>query len=74
MDLLAAEEFAFPFFERQIATMGKKSEKSKPSRQKPPPIDQYIIPIIVLGVAMLGYQFYKGMNSEVSCFVAAIKK
>jgi hypothetical protein len=48
--------------------MGKnKDDKPKhPSRQKPPPIDQWIKPIVAAGVALLAYQFFKGLNSEVS--------
>ena len=47
--------------------MGKKGDKSKhPSRQKPPAIDEWIKPAIALGVALLAYQFFKGLNSEVS--------
>ncbi|CAB9511558.1 expressed unknown protein [Seminavis robusta] len=43
-----------------------KSDKSRhPSRQKPPPLDQYIKPAVALGVALLAYQFFKGLNSEI---------
>lgn len=49
--------------------MGKKAEKpvkpKHPSRQKPPPLDEWIKPLIALGVALLAYQFFKGLNSEV---------
>jgi len=41
--------------------MAKKSEKKQhPSRQKPPPLDQYIKPIVAVGIALLAYQFFKG--------------
>ena len=53
--------------------MAKKSEKKHPSRQKPPPLDQYIKPIVALGIAMLAYQFFKGVNSEVSRSAARFK-
>ena len=51
--------------------MGKKGDTKKhPSRQKPPPIDQYVKPAIALGVALLAYQFFKGLNSEVCTSVS----
>lgn len=43
----------------------KENKPKHPSRQKPPPLDEYIKPIIALGVALLAYQFFKGMKSEV---------
>ena len=39
-----------------------KVKKTKVS--KPPPIDQYIKPIVGIIIAMLGYQFMKGMTQQ----------
>jgi hypothetical protein len=33
---------------------------------EPPPVDKLIKPAIVVGLAMLAYQFLKGISSEVS--------
>ena len=44
--------------------MAKKEKKEKKGR--PPPIDKLMMPAIVVGAAMLAYQFLKGMTSDVS--------
>jgi hypothetical protein len=36
------------------------------STSKPPPIEKLAIPAIVLAIALLAYQFLKGINAEVS--------
>jgi hypothetical protein len=33
---------------------------------EPPPVDRLVMPAIVIGLAMLAYQFIKGITSEVS--------
>lgn len=46
------------------------STKGKPTKSKqgqPPPIDKLIKPAIAVGLALLAYQFFKGLNTEVSC-------
>lgn len=42
----------------------KKSSTSK-GKQRPPPVDKLILPAIVVGVAILAFQFFKGIKSEV---------
>ena len=56
-------------------SMGKNGDKKSkhPSRQKPPAIDEWIKPAIALGIALLAYQFFKGLNSEVSSYHSVFK-
>lgn len=42
--------------------MAKKKSKGS---ERPPPIDKLIKPAIGIGLALLAYQFFKGINSEV---------
>lgn len=44
--------------------MGQPKQKKKKNGQ-PPPIDKLMKPAIAVGLAMLAYQFIKGMGSEV---------
>ena len=44
--------------------MAPKQKKAK--KGKPPPIDKLLVPAIVVGAAMLAYQFLKGMTTDVS--------
>ena len=47
--------------------MAKDGPASKKRRTlEPPPVDRLIMPAIVIGLAMLAYQFIKGISSEVS--------
>jgi len=43
--------------------MAPKSKKKK--KGQPPPIDLLVKPAIGVGLALLAYQFIKGLNSEV---------
>jgi hypothetical protein len=47
-----------------------KDSSSKPGKKRrtlePPPVDKLIKPAIVVGLAMVAYQFIKGISSEVS--------
>lgn len=45
-------------------TMAPRPPKVK--KGSPPPIDKLLVPAIVVGVAMLAYQFFKGLSAEVS--------
>lgn len=38
----------------------------KPKNGKPPPIDKLVLPAIGIGLALLAYQFIKGMTADVS--------
>ena len=42
--------------------MAKKGSKGK---ERPPPVDRLIKPALGIGLALLGYQFFKGIQSEV---------
>jgi len=56
-------------YHNNTITMGKTTNKggpSKPKKGQPPPVDKLIKPAIGIGLAMLVYQFIKGLNSEVS--------
>jgi hypothetical protein len=44
--------------------MAPKPKKEK--KGKPPPIDKLIIPAIVVGAALLAYQFLQGITADVS--------
>jgi hypothetical protein len=35
-------------------------------KNKPPPVDQYLMPAIVVAAALLLYQFIQGISNEVS--------
>ena len=48
----------------------KKEKKKHPSRQKPPQIDKLMMPAIGVGLALLAYNFMKGINSEVRGWLA----
>lgn len=53
--------------------MTKQPYKNKKNikKGKPPPIDKLIKPAIGIGLALLAWQFIKGLNSEVSCTCAS---
>lgn len=38
----------------------------KPKNGTPPPIDKLVLPAIGIGLALLAYQFIKGMTADVS--------
>jgi hypothetical protein len=40
-------------------------KKRRTATLEPPPVDKLIMPAIVIGLAMLAYQFIKGISSEV---------
>jgi hypothetical protein len=44
------------------ATTGTSGSKGK---ERPPPIDKLLKPAIGIGLALLAYQFIKGINQEV---------
>ena len=46
----------------------KKSKGSK--TEKPPAVDKLILPAIGIGLALLAFQFFKGVQSEVRTVVA----
>jgi len=39
----------------------------KTKKGKPPPIDKLAVPAIVVGAALLAYQFIQGITADVSC-------
>lgn len=45
----------------------------KVKKGKPPPIDKLIVPAVGIGLALLGYQFFKGLTSDVSVCVAYLQ-
>ena len=48
-----------------MAVKKKNADKQKQQRvSKPPPLDEYIKPIIGIIIALLGYQFFKGMTEQ----------
>jgi hypothetical protein len=47
-----------------IPSDANNNKKTNNSRDKPPPLDQWIIPAIGIAVAMLGYQFFRGMVQQ----------
>jgi hypothetical protein len=48
-----------------MAPKTKKSYSGK-GKERPPPIDKLLLPAIGIGLALLLFQFFKGINSEVS--------
>ena len=42
----------------------KKATKGGSKRQKPFPFDEYLAPFLVIGVAVLGYQLFRGMLAK----------
>ena len=34
-------------------------------KERPPPVDKLILPAIGIGLALLAYQFFKGIKAEV---------
>jgi multisubunit Na+/H+ antiporter MnhC subunit len=54
-----------------MAKDGPASSKKRRTLE-PPPVDRLILPAIVIGLAMLAYQFIKGITSEVS--IAAVRR
>jgi hypothetical protein len=45
------------------------SSTKKRKTLEPPPVDRLIMPAIAIGLAMLAYQFIKGITSEVSIWL-----
>jgi hypothetical protein len=50
--------------QRTMAPKTKKSYAGK-GKERPPPIDKLLLPAIGIGLALLLFQFFKGINSEV---------
>jgi hypothetical protein len=49
---------------KQSSVSSATNKKISGSRDKPPPLDQWIKPAIGLAMAMLGYQFFRGMVQQ----------
>ena len=47
-----------------IMAKTKKATKGGSKRQKPFPFDEYLAPFLVIGVAVLGYQLFRGMLAK----------
>ena len=47
-----------------MAPKTKKAYAGK-GKERPPPIDKLLLPAIGIGLALLLFQFFKGINSEV---------
>jgi hypothetical protein len=53
-------------------TMAQKPKPPKTKKGTPPPIDKLVKPAIGVALALLGYYFFQGINSEV-CILYALK-
>lgn len=43
-------------------------QKGGKGKERPPAVDKLIVPAIVVGLALLAYQFFQGIKAEVRLF------
>jgi hypothetical protein len=48
-------------------------KKSSKGKERPPPVDKLLKPAVVVALAIVAYQFFKGINSEVCHWSAEVK-
>jgi hypothetical protein len=48
-------------------------KKSSKGKERPPPVDKLLKPAVAVAIAIVAFQFFKGINSEVSHWSAEVE-